>query len=107
MEGRDETKSVAYPWKYPGSGQGDCTQNEPTWVRTSSRGKEPLASRTLMRTCPHEGERHCRSDGWSQRTTLLPADHHETLRTGGIAPLSSPSPIPYGSILSFTGAGLD
>jgi hypothetical protein len=34
------------------------------------------------------------SDGWSQRTPLLPADHHETLRTRVLATLSSPAPMP-------------
>ena len=42
------------------------------------------------------------SDGWELLTTLLPANHQVTLRTQGIDTLSSPSPTPYGSILSFT-----
>jgi hypothetical protein len=47
------------------------------------------------------------SDGWEPLTTLLLADHRGTLGPKGIAPLSSPSPTPYGSILSFTWIGLD
>ena len=47
------------------------------------------------------------SDGWEPLTTLLPADRQVTLRTKGIDTLSSPSPTPYGSILSFTWIGLD
>jgi hypothetical protein len=47
------------------------------------------------------------SDGWEPLTTLLPADHQVTLRPKGIDTLSSPSPTPYGSILSFTWIGLD